>query len=96
MRVEATPTLRRLSFAPVVALLVAAVVVVVVVAVTLALTRPGAAVDERPHTFSVGGVGREALIEAGSTGRLGAAAPVSFVDWTEVAEAAGFTGRLGV
>lgn len=107
-RIETRSAGRRLSFGPVVALLLLAVVV----AIAYAITRPETApVDDR-QTSASWGMDREALVQAGFTGRLGGTTEApSFIprdgytgrvaqtskptDWTQPATDAGFTGRVG-
>jgi len=88
MQLEAGSTRHGTSSRPV----VAALLLIAVVAVGIAVARPQSASTERPAISTAWGVERAALVQAGYTGRLGAAA---IADWSSAATAAGFTGRVG-
>jgi hypothetical protein len=87
-KIEVTRIGRRYSYAPVVALLVLASMI----AATYVVTRPAPASSERTQSATSFGLGRDVLVAAGYTGRLGG---VAIAEWRPAAQVAGFTGRLG-
>lgn len=88
MQLEAGSTRHGTSSRPV----VAALLLIAIVAIGIVVARPQSASTERPAVSTAWGVERAALVEAGYTGRLGAARSA---DWSAAATAVGFTGRVG-
>jgi hypothetical protein len=86
--IEVTGFGRRHSFAPLVVLLV----FTAVIAMVYVATRPVPISSERAESVSSFGLGRDALVASGYTGRLGG---VAYLEWRPAAGFAGFTGRLG-
>jgi hypothetical protein len=80
---------RRRSFAPLVMLLVLAGAI----AVTYVVTRPQPAPSPEVASASSFGLGRDALVAAGYTGRLGAT--TEFDGWRPAAHPSGVTPRTG-
>ncbi len=66
-RIETGSAEHRFSFGPVMAL----VLLAVVVAIAYAITRPQTVPADRPQTSAGSGMDRQALVQAGFTGRLG-------------------------
>jgi hypothetical protein len=88
--IEVTGYGRRHSYAPLIVLLLLAAAV----ATTYFVTRPTPAPVERTESATSFGLGRDALVAAGYTGRLGAVAPAA-ESWVSQAIDAGFTGQVG-
>jgi hypothetical protein len=109
--IEVTGYGRRLSYAPLIVLLLVAAVV----AATYFITRPAPAPVERTESATSFGLGRDALVASGYTGRLGGVAGFqpapggqvagfhggtnavapSTQNWVASAIDAGFTGQVG-
>jgi 2-iminobutanoate/2-iminopropanoate deaminase len=71
---------------------VALLVLASMIAATYVVTRPAPASSERTQSATSFGLGRDVLVAAGYTGRLGG---VAIAEWRPAAQVAGFTGRLG-
>jgi len=92
-RIEARPIDHRFAMGPFVAVLLSVGLAVGAIAIGLSARQEPVQNVPVAENVTASGLDREALVQSGFTGRLGAS--TATVGWTAAALDAGYTGRLG-